>query len=490
VALVIGCLLVLPALALLFGGGALAVGYAVARDDDGYFTADIDRIEAESVAVTAEDITFASDPGSPDWLFDWLDLEVRIRATPVDSATELFVGIAPEIDVDQYLAGVAHDEITDIDGREPQYRTRTGDDTVAPPGDQDFWSVSAAGVGTQEIVWEAEGGDWAGVLMNADGSPVVLADVDVGAKAGFVLPVALGMLGVGALLTVAAVVLIVVGAMGMRRREEPLPPPIVPGAPRPVAPVPTGGSGGTPVMLTAELDPDLSRWQWLVKWFLAIPHFIVLFFLWVAFFVLTVIAGFAILFTGRYPRGIFDFNVGVLRWTWRVSYYATSGGLGTDRYPPFSLHAEPDDLATLDIEYPERLSRGLVLVKWWLLAIPHYLVLAVLIGSWGWTFTDGGDGGFTVVASGNLLGLLVFFAAVVLLFTARYPRSLFDLVIGLNRWVYRVIAYAALMTDDYPPFRLDQGGAEPSEPPDGPPDEPTVDHATPGEPESVGSGIR
>ena len=129
-----------------------------------------------------------------------------------------------------------------------------------------------------------------------------------------------------------------------------------------------------PVSVEGELDPALSRWLWLVKWLLVIPHLIILFFLWVAFIVLTIVAFFAILFTSKYPRGIFDFNVGVQRWTWRVGYYSYSA-LATDRYPPFSLSSR-DYPANLEVEYPESLSRGLVLIKWWLRAIPHYLVVS------------------------------------------------------------------------------------------------------------------
>src|SRR5690606_23591960 len=128
-------------------------------------------------------------------------------------------------------------------------------------------------------------------------------------------------------------------------------------------PAPVGEAGEAavpayPLQLTGRLDPDVGRWLWLVKWLLAIPHYLILAVLWIVFAVLTVVAFFAILFTGRYPRGIFDFNVGVLRWSWRVGFYSFSA-LGTDRYPPFSL--QPADYpAELDVAYPEQLSRGLV----------------------------------------------------------------------------------------------------------------------------------
>jgi uncharacterized protein DUF4389 len=213
-----------------------------------------------------------------------------------------------------------------------------------------------------------------------------------------------------------------------------------------------------PLRLDGDLDRRLSRWLWLTKWLLVIPHAIVLAFLWVAFIALWLVALVAILITGRYPRAIFDFNLGVLRWTWRVAFYSYSG-LGTDRYPPFTLADVPDYPARLEIDYPQELSRGLVLVKWWLLALPHYLIVSVFAGG-AWAGLNASNGDSTWTSGTGLIGLLVCIAAIVLLFTGRYPRSIFDFVMGMNRWVYRVVVYAALMTDTYPPFRLDMGDHE------------------------------
>jgi hypothetical protein len=197
-----------------------------------------------------------------------------------------------------------------------------------------------------------------------------------------------------------------------------------------------------PVTLRGELTIPPARGWWLIKWLLAIPHYFVLCFLWIAYIVVWIIAWFAILFTAKYPKGLYDFSVGVLRWSWRVGFYSYQA-LGTDKYPPFSLDPDPNYPADLEIAYPEKLSRGLIWVKWWLLAIPHWIIVGIFQGGYG----GRGGGGLTMILS--------IIAAIVVLFTGKYPADIFKFVIGMNRWSYRVFAYVSLMRDEYPPFRLD-----------------------------------
>jgi hypothetical protein len=226
-------------------------------------------------------------------------------------------------------------------------------------------------------------------------------------------------------------------------------------------PVPTHEELSYPVRVYGGRDGPLSRWLWLVKWLLILPHVVLLIPLWICFFVLSLVALVAIVVTGRYPRSIFDFNVGVLRWNWRVGYYAYNA-LGTDRYPPFTLAEVPGYPSGLDVEYPERLHRGLALVKW-LLAIPQLLIVSVLFSGGIWlSWSAGGD--VWSFGGGGVVGVLVLVAAIMLTVTGRYPQPLFDIIVGLNRWGLRVAVYAALMTDRYPPFRLDVGSDDPAVP--------------------------
>jgi hypothetical protein len=184
-----------------------------------------------------------------------------------------------------------------------------------------------------------------------------------------------------------------------------------------------------PVTFDVDYPERLSRWLIFVKLLLAIPHFIILWALGIAAGVMGFIAFFAILFTKRYPRGLFDFVVNVNRWSANVDAYT---GLLRDEYPPFSW--EPGQYAvTYEVDYPEKLNRWLPLVKWWLLAIPHYIVLFAL-----------GIAAFVVY-------IIAWFA---ILFTKRFPRGLFDFMVGYRRWEYRVNAYAGLLRDEYPPFSL------------------------------------
>ncbi len=177
-----------------------------------------------------------------------------------------------------------------------------------------------------------------------------------------------------------------------------------------------------------EYPESLSRWMIFVKWLLAIPHFVALWIFGIAMSFVFFIAFFAILITGRFPRGLWDFSLLYLRWTNNVAAYAYL--LQRDEYPPFGDASYP---VHLRLEYPSHLSRLLIFVKW-LLIIPHAIVL-----------------GFIGVA----MYVCLFIAFFAILITGRYPRGLFDFVVGATRWSNRVSAYLLFMTDKYPPFSLD-----------------------------------
>ena len=207
--------------------------------------------------------------------------------------------------------------------------------------------------------------------------------------------------------------------------EAATPPP----APPPVPPQAVG-AGDYPVRFDVEYPERLTRWKPLVKWLLAIPHFIIVALLVSVAGILEFIAFFAVLFTKKWPRGLFDFTVQIYRWAANV--YSYDPLLFRDEYPPFSGEAGQYPVI-LEIEYDENLSRWMIFVKW-LLAIPHVIVLLFL-----------GLAAFVAV-------VIAFFA---ILFTGRYPRGLFDFVVGTVRWWFRVQAYAYwFMTDRYPPFSL------------------------------------
>ncbi|MGV0811935.1 DUF4389 domain-containing protein [Mycolicibacterium boenickei] len=178
-----------------------------------------------------------------------------------------------------------------------------------------------------------------------------------------------------------------------------------------------------------------SRRLWLVKWCaLAVPHYPILIGLYLVYPLLTLVAGVAILFTGRYPRPLFDFNVGVLRWSWRVMNYRFPMN-STDKYPPFTLAPRPDYPGDLEVDYPEQLNRWAVLVKW-LLGLPQVILC--------WAMEP-------------LLQVLCVISAVRLLARGTISQGMFDLLMGIVRWRYRVAVYVSLMRDEYPPFRMDLG---------------------------------
>jgi Domain of unknown function (DUF4389) len=196
--------------------------------------------------------------------------------------------------------------------------------------------------------------------------------------------------------------------------------------------------GDDPVRVRSDIDAP-SRRLWLVKWcVLAVPHYPILIGLYLLYPLVTIAAGIAILFTGRYPRPLFDFNVGVLRWSWRLMNYRFPMN-STDKYPPFTLASVPEYPADLEVDYPESLTNRAVLLQRWLLGLPQIILC--------WSLEP-------------FLQTLCVVNAVWLLCIGTINQGMFDLLMGIVRWRYRVAVYVSLMRDEYPPFRMDLGSVQ------------------------------
>jgi hypothetical protein len=211
VAMVLGSIAALLGVALVLGGVALILAQATGRDSDGYYTTGTERLATGTHALTAEDIDLGS------WGADAVPKDVlghvRIRAER-PGGRPVFVGIGPHGEVDAYLRGVAHAEVTDLNP--PRYRISAGGAPRRPPSAERFWVASTEGSGRQAVTWKVEGGNWTIVAMTADGARPVVIDADVGAKVGWVLGVGIGLLVLGLLIVAGSVVLI----MWMARRAS------------------------------------------------------------------------------------------------------------------------------------------------------------------------------------------------------------------------------------------------------------------------------
>ncbi len=447
---VAGVMVLLVSMGIGAGGGVLLWANGTQRDAAGYFSTPAEEFRSPGVALVST-VSFAMHPAAN----SWINIEplgtVRVRASVPGAST--FLGIAPSARVSRYLAGSSYSRVDSVSllPFRAHYRESVGSVRPARPSSQGFWVASVSGVGTQQLTWHPTSGNWTLVLMRTDARAGLSAQVAVGTNTGLVAPLGVLLVIIALLAAGLGALLVVVGARGRRARAPA-------SAPEPLG-VSRWAPGAYPVRLEGRLEPGLSRWLWLIKWILVIPHLIVLGVLWLAVLVLTMGAAVAILVTGRYPRDIFAFVVGVMRWSWRVGFYASSA-FGTDRYPPFSLAADASYPADFDVAYPEHLSRALVLVKWWLLAIPQYIIVGLFTGG-GVTFTGHWPPQWWFVG-GGAIGILVVASGVVLLFTGTYPAPLFDVVMGMDRWSARVACYALLLRDEYPPFRFDAGGADPA----------------------------
>jgi hypothetical protein len=219
-------LIVTGAITGLLAAGLLAVGGAALwgeseKDGDGYLAADGHRFAASTHALASESLDIDLDGAG--WLMDREDVgDVRLEVAP-HGDEPVFVGIGPTDQVSRYLSGVAHTSVSDVDSWpfEASYDESrvAGDRKPAPPGEQRIWAASVQGAGTQTLKWDVEDGDWSVVVMNADGSHGVDAEVEAGAKVPFLAEVGWTAAGTGAFLLIAATALLVAGIRTPRYRS-------------------------------------------------------------------------------------------------------------------------------------------------------------------------------------------------------------------------------------------------------------------------------
>ncbi len=465
-AIVGGVLLVLIGLALLLPGGFLLWLHGTQRDSDGFYTTPNRVLTTSAYALTTPDVDLGSD-----WTWAWLPkgdaAAVRIQAESTGDAA-LFIGIGPTDRVVEYLAGVAHDEV-EVSGFAPwhasvDYRHTDGGAPSSGPSQQDFWVAEAQGSGSQTLDWPVESGKWTAVLMNADGSAHVTADVTLGARFGALVYIAIGITAGGVILLAVGILLIVLGAR--RRRTEPPAGPALMATSLPNQPVQVTAAQGPQDPQSAQVPPSppsstypafpltftvdypdrpLNRLSSFFRCLWIIPIGIIAglvasgtitghgheyLWAWGVGGLLFAPVLLMLLFRRKYPRWWFDWNLNLTRFLMRVTVY---GQLLRDEYPS----TDEEQAVHLDFPYPDvqQLSQGLPLIKWFL-AIPHWIVLFFL-----WI--------------GAVVSVVIAWFAI--LFTGRYPRGLFDYVVGVNRWMLRVDAYAILLiTDEYPPFSLSE----------------------------------
>jgi hypothetical protein len=204
--LVFASLAGLVGLALLLGGLALIAVHGFARDDDGFYTTDRELLETNSYAITTDRIDL--DTGVADDVPEDLLGTLRVNAESTGSEP-IFLGIGPSADVRRYLAGVAHAEFVDVERGDPVLEEIPGRAPASTPGRETFWVAQSEGSGDQRVEWDAESGVWAVAVLNADASRGVAVDAEIGAKAGWLIWVGIGLTLLGLVVVVSAVLLIV-----------------------------------------------------------------------------------------------------------------------------------------------------------------------------------------------------------------------------------------------------------------------------------------